>query len=231
MALTVTLFHYFFLIFWMNNSLIFTLKKLILYLGYGGPAAGVLIAYKLFKMESLTFLNKMFLFLFSVDSIFGFIQTFCLEKLQKEKWVSNVWKSWFHYVWSSMETDHFLQKQNCYNVISLWMLSTPGKAKYYLGMIFCRYKWNIESEIPRQLMVHSMNLKVVDCAEILLFNFCSYIFTWKILLCSICKWPSDRRIKVASLFDFLHGVCIPHDWNFILVGPCLVEGDRLYWHC
>ena len=52
-----------------------------------------------------------------------------------------------------METDHLLQKQNCYNVISLWMLSTPGKAKYYLGMIFCRYERKIKSEILGQLTV------------------------------------------------------------------------------
>ena len=85
MALTVTLFYHFYLIFWMNDSLTFTLKKFILYLGYGGPGAGILIAYKLFKMENLTFFNKMFLLFFSVDSIVGIIQTFCLEKLQKEK--------------------------------------------------------------------------------------------------------------------------------------------------
>ena len=68
-----------------DGSIGFSLDRLILYLSYSGSAVGVLLAYKLFKMENLTFFNQMFLLYFCVDSLVGILQTFCLEKLQKEK--------------------------------------------------------------------------------------------------------------------------------------------------
>ena len=46
---------------------------------------------------------------------------------------------YYLYTPSQVDTDLSLQKQNCFNVISLWILSTPGKAKYHCGIIFCRY--------------------------------------------------------------------------------------------
>ena len=45
------------------------------------------------------------------------------------------------YIPSQVDTDPLLQKQNCFNVISLWILSAPGKAKYHTGIIFCRYTY------------------------------------------------------------------------------------------
>ena len=71
-----------------DGSIGFSLDRLILYLSYSGSAVGVLLAYKLFKMENLTFINQMFLLYFCVDSVIGLLQTFSLEKLQKEKWVT-----------------------------------------------------------------------------------------------------------------------------------------------
>ena len=71
-----------------DGSIGFSLDRLILYLSYSGSAVGVLFAYKLFKMENLTFINQMFLLYFCVDSVIGLLQTFSLEKLQKEKWVT-----------------------------------------------------------------------------------------------------------------------------------------------
>ena len=72
-----------------DGSIGFSLDRLVLYLSYSGSAVGVLLAYKLYKMETLTFINQMFLIYFCVDSLIGFLQTFSLEKLQKEKWVKS----------------------------------------------------------------------------------------------------------------------------------------------
>ena len=47
-------------------------------------------------------------------------------------------------IFSTLETDDLTQKQNCFNVISLWILSASGKGRFHTGMIFCRYLtlWN-----------------------------------------------------------------------------------------
>ena len=63
----------------------FSLDRLVLYISYSGSAVGILLAYKLFKMENLTFFNQMFLLYFCVDSLVGILQTFTLEKLKREK--------------------------------------------------------------------------------------------------------------------------------------------------
>ena len=68
-----------------DDNIYFSLDRLVSYLSYSGSAVGVLLAYKLFKMENLTFFNQMFLLYFCVDSLVGILQTFTLEKLQKEK--------------------------------------------------------------------------------------------------------------------------------------------------
>ena len=81
------------------------------------------------------------------------------------------------YIPSQVDTDPLLQKQNCFNVISLWILSAPGKAKYHTGIIFCRYTYTG-------------------------INIDSFIFSLKILLCSICSWFGKGRSKVASYSDF-----------------------------
>ena len=68
-----------------GNDLEMSLDKVTMYLSYGGPALGVLLAYKLSRIQNLTFVNLMFFFFFCVDSLLGFIQIFNLEKLQREK--------------------------------------------------------------------------------------------------------------------------------------------------
>ena len=70
---------------WIKDGVELSLEKFILYLSYSGPALGVLLASKLLRMKNLTFVNLMFLIYFCLDSFFGFIQTFNLEKLQREK--------------------------------------------------------------------------------------------------------------------------------------------------
>ena len=83
MVTFISLDHY--LTFWIKNGVDFSFAKLILYISYCGPALGILLAYKLSRMKDLTFFNQMFFFYFCVDSFVGFLQTFSLEKLQRDK--------------------------------------------------------------------------------------------------------------------------------------------------
>ena len=52
-----------------------------------GPISSCIIAYKLFKMEYLNAINKMFLLYFSLDMVLGCIDTFYLLKLKNERYI------------------------------------------------------------------------------------------------------------------------------------------------
>ena len=126
---------------WLRNGVELSMDNFILFLSYTGPALGVLLAYKLSRMKSLTFVNLMFLFYFCLDSFIGFFQTFNLGKLKREKYVSILSSANFidANISSNLENDNLNHKQNCFNVITLWMISLSGKGRYHCGLMFCRY--------------------------------------------------------------------------------------------
>ena len=45
-----------------------------------------MIAWRLFIMRSLTFINKMYLLYFTIDAAFGFLEAFYLFKLKRERY-------------------------------------------------------------------------------------------------------------------------------------------------
>ena len=55
-------------------------------LSYSGSLFSAVIAFKLFKMEHLNFINLMFLVYFAMDSLIGPLETFLLVKLVKERY-------------------------------------------------------------------------------------------------------------------------------------------------
>ena len=59
--------------------------EIFLHLSYLGSGIAAIIAFKLFQMENLTFLNKIFLLYFSLDSVAGLAQTYWLQKLVMNK--------------------------------------------------------------------------------------------------------------------------------------------------
>ena len=52
---------------------------------YSGGFLSLVIAWRLFKMENLTFLNKMFLVYFSTDFVFATVETYFQFKLLRER--------------------------------------------------------------------------------------------------------------------------------------------------
>ena len=52
---------------------------------YSGALLSSLIAWRLFKIESLTFIIKMYLFYFTIDSIFGVLEAIFLFKLKRDR--------------------------------------------------------------------------------------------------------------------------------------------------
>ena len=51
---------------------------------YLGPGLSAIIANKIRKMKEKTFITKMFLLHFIIDSLMGSIETYCLFKLKKD---------------------------------------------------------------------------------------------------------------------------------------------------
>ena len=60
-------------------------NEFFLQLSYLGPGLAATIAIRLFEMEKLSFINRMFLLYFSLDTFAGLAQTFYLQKLVREK--------------------------------------------------------------------------------------------------------------------------------------------------
>ena len=52
---------------------------------YTGPGLSAVLVWRLWRMETLTWINKMFFIYFSCDAVFGNIETFFLLKLQRER--------------------------------------------------------------------------------------------------------------------------------------------------
>ena len=50
-----------------------------------GPFSSCIIAYRLFRMEHLNAINKMFLLYFSLDTVLGCVDTYYLLKLKNER--------------------------------------------------------------------------------------------------------------------------------------------------
>ena len=55
------------------------------YVCYFGVSLSGVIAWRMVKMENLTILNKMLLIYFSLDFVFGTIETYLLSKLHRER--------------------------------------------------------------------------------------------------------------------------------------------------
>ena len=55
------------------------------YVCYFGSSLSGVIAWRMVKMENLTILNKMLLIYFSLDFVFGTIETYLLSKLYRER--------------------------------------------------------------------------------------------------------------------------------------------------
>ena len=61
------------------------MKEITQFLTIIGPFSSAIIAFKLFRMKKLNFINKMFLLYFSLDLIIGALEAYFLLKLHNER--------------------------------------------------------------------------------------------------------------------------------------------------
>ena len=95
----------------------------------------------LFRMETLTWINKMFLFYFCMDSVFGTIDTYFLFKLFRERWLvdSRYLPSPSNIPFSSLaDTDPSAQFINCLYFICTFHIWSFNRHIFQLVMVFSR---------------------------------------------------------------------------------------------
>ena len=95
----------------------------------------------LFRMETLTWINKMFLFYFCMDSVFGTIDTYFLFKLFRERWLvdSRYLPSPSNTPFSSLaDTDPSAQFSNCLYFICTFHIWSFNRHIFQLVMVFSR---------------------------------------------------------------------------------------------
>ena len=111
---------------------------------YFGTSLSAIIAWRLFKMEKLTWINKMFLCYFCIDVVFSSIETYFLFKLYKERYVVLVynlrlWK--FH-------PDKLIK------LFSDMALSNPkGQIENCLNFLGTRWVWSGIRHLSQGVMV------------------------------------------------------------------------------
>ena len=126
-------------------------------------------------------------------------------------------------IFSTLETDDLTQKQNCFNVISLWILSASGKGRFHTGMIFCRYLtlWNGNYfvfwafTIYRFCYVRFANGLVKEGVNLLHFLFCVVIFLLN--MSGVASWVGTAWWQETGYTDIVKGkFCNKESVLFIL---------------
>lgn len=87
---------------------------------YSGCLLAFLIFLKLFRIQNLTFVNKMFVLYFFLDSILGSLEIFSMFKVFEDK--------------DSMDE---IQKRNCSNFITIWIVCV-NRSIFHTLLIFLR---------------------------------------------------------------------------------------------
>ena len=115
-----------------------------------GTIISAYIAMKIFKMGTLSFLNKMFAFFFVYDAFQGCLQTYAILPLFYERYIYTVDGNFYLKCCILRATGYILAK-NCFWFMSLWMLGTPNKGIFITGMTICRWqlciRWMLFSSI------------------------------------------------------------------------------------
>ena len=89
---------------------------------YAGQLIGIYIVYRLYKIENWTFLNKLFMTYFLMDTILGSVEIFFFFKLLKES-----------------DLDDFdKQLGNCSRYLFIYFNNSNQKFQFHLIIIFCR---------------------------------------------------------------------------------------------
>ena len=87
-----------------------------------GQLVAMMIVWRLWRLESVTFLNKLFIIYFTADILAGTVEMYFLLKLVDE----------------SVLHDQDVQKLNCTGFLLMFFMIYPQKTKFNVGMLFCR---------------------------------------------------------------------------------------------
>ena len=107
---------------------------------YTGPGLSAVLVWRLWRMETLTWINEMFLIYFSCDTVFGNIETFFLLKLQRERWVCNVSTGALsNHFSANIDSDPEAHMTNCLNFLGTRWLWSCNRPIFQTILIFCRW--------------------------------------------------------------------------------------------
>ena len=113
---------------------------------YCGPLLSARITWRLLKLESLTFIIKMYLLYFTIDSIFGLLEAFFLFKLKNNRYSfiyqKNIKFFTLLYLLSEFSNEEE-QFSNCVLYITVWAMWTPSlKMLFMVAIQIVRWSWH-----------------------------------------------------------------------------------------
>ena len=122
---------------------------------YLGPCLSAFIANKIRTMKEKTFITKMFLLYFFIDSLMGSIETYCLFKLKKDgRYLFGKINFGFRF---EKSVNYFrigeVHSRNCIYFITSWFLWNPNRMLLQTGIMFCRSIIFIDTPFPNQTIV------------------------------------------------------------------------------
>ena len=113
---------------------------------YCGPLLSARIAWRLLKLESLTFIIKMYLLYFTIDSIFGLLEAFLLFKLKKNRYSFIYQKSNIFFTLPCLFSEFSNEEEqfsNCVLYITVWAMWTPSlKMLFMVAIQIVRWSWH-----------------------------------------------------------------------------------------
>ena len=93
-----------------------------------------IIAIQMLRMYNSTFVNKLFLFYFTIDKVHGYLFGYFSMKLLERFGFSLIPNKYLVFIFSTNND----QSQNCAMFIGIWIIGTPTKSLFIAGLMMCR---------------------------------------------------------------------------------------------
>ena len=145
---------------------------------YSGALLSLLIAWRLFKIESLTFIIKMYLFYFTIDSIFGVLEAIFLFKLKRDRQLNFDIPQVLYFSHYSVRFP--VKKSNLAIVFNTYQSGLYGLPKR------CFSQWQY-----RESGGHDKS-----CDQLVIIPL---VFSPQVCVCPLCTWFDQRRNQTPPL--------------------------------
>ena len=106
------------------------------YFTFVGTVFSGIIAVHMLRMDNLTFVNKLFLIYFIIDTVHGYLLGFFSFKLMER---FGIWVELVPDMTSINFSTESKLSQNCGKFIGIWMNGIPMKSLLISGLMMCRY--------------------------------------------------------------------------------------------